>query len=120
ATSLTLADPSGSYGSEAAWCMFPSFHFGCGGAGPSSVFEQPHWQTGAGVPDSGKRMTSDIAMHAGGNDSNNAPKDLLFYMDGAWQTQFIGTGFVAAEIAGLFAIGVSWNGARLGQGNALL
>ncbi|MGH8128342.1 MAG: S53 family peptidase, partial [Gammaproteobacteria bacterium] len=103
-TALTISDTSGTYGSETAWPHT--------GGGDSNVFEQPSWQTGPGVPNSGNRMNGDMAMDAGG-------KGLLFYLGGAWVTNG-GTSFVSPEFAGLFAVADSENGSRLGQSNELL
>ncbi len=104
-TNLTVTDNQGDYGSEMAWT-------GTGG-GDSHVFGQPDWQYGPGVPNSGDRMTADMAMHGGG-------KAILFYYQGAWNAGAVGTSFVSPEFAALFADADTLNGSRLGQANKLI
>jgi N-acetylneuraminic acid mutarotase len=110
-TTLTISDTSGTYGSETTWCVNPATN--CTGGGDSAIFDQPSWQTGPGVPNSGDRMSSDMAMHGGG-------RALLFYLGGAWDTGAVGTSFVAPEFAGLFADVDASNGGRVGQSNKLI
>ncbi len=89
--------------SETAWSN--------GGGAESSVYSEPSWQVGQGVPQNGKRNTADLSMDA---DPNTGYSVLL---NGSWAV-YGGTSFVAPELAGLWAIGVSDNGGtRLGQAN---
>ncbi len=100
------ATAGGAYISEKAWSD-------TGGA-ISSIFDEPSWQRGPGVPQNGWRNNSDMAMNAG-----EARPYLLLY-EGQWHTVW-GTSAVAPELAGLFAIGVSQNGGlSLGQSNKLI
>ncbi len=99
-------DVAGNYVSETAWSH-------TGGA-VSKVFNEPSWQTGAGVPENGWRNNSDLAMNAGCN-----PPYLLLNQ-GQWGGA-CGTSAVAPQLAGLFAVAVSQNGGeRLGQSNSLI
>lgn len=105
-TELTT-NVAGDYVSETAWS-------GSGG-GTSVLFTQPSWQHGTGVPFTGYRMNSDMAMNAGGLH----PYVLNF--GGRWYAVY-GTSAVAPQLAALFAIGVSKQpgGASLGQSNELI
>jgi N-acetylneuraminic acid mutarotase len=106
-TELTIADTSGTYGGEQAWNS-------TGGA-VSQLFDQPDWQKGPGVPDTGWRMNSDLSLNGG------PLHPYAIFRDGGWYG-IAGTSAVAPALAGLYAIGVSQqtNGARLGQSNSLL
>jgi uncharacterized repeat protein (TIGR01451 family) len=105
-TELTVSDPQGDYGYEHAWSD-------TGGA-VSTIIAQPDWQTGPGVPDTGFRMDSDLAMNAG----PLHPYLVVFRQQ--WALVW-GTSAVAPELAGLFAVGVSENGGvSLGQSNKLI
>lgn len=104
-TSLTLSG-SNTISSETAWTD-------TGGA-QSSVFSEPSWQTGTGVPQNGDRNTSDMSMDA---DPNTGYSVLL---SGSWAV-YGGTSFVAPELAGLWADGVAQNGGtRLGQADSAI
>ncbi len=104
-TSLTLTS-SNTIASQSAWSD-------TGGA-QSSVFSEPSWQTGTGVPQNGVRNTSDMSMDA---DPNTGYSVLL---NGSW-AEYGGTSFVAPELAGLWADGVADNsGTRLGQANSAI
>lgn len=107
-TDLSVSDISGDYGSESAWSD-------TGGA-ISQVIQQPSWQTGPGVPNTGYRMNSDMAMNAG------SLHPYLLYVAGMGWLGVYGTSAVAPQFAALFAIGVSQqpNHASLGQSNELI
>ena len=101
-TTLTLTS-SGTRSSEIAWSS--------GGGAESSVFSEPSWQVGNGVPQNGFRNTSDLAMDADPNTGYSV------YEGGSWSV-YGGTSFVAPQLAGLWADGVSDDsGTRLGQAN---
>lgn len=101
-TNLVLTS-SNTISSETAWSS--------GGGAASSVYSEPSWQVGQGVPQNGKRNTADLSMDA---DPNTGYSVLL---SGSWAV-YGGTSFVAPELAGLWAVGVSNNsGTRLGQAN---
>lgn len=104
-TSLTLGS-SNTIASETAWSD-------TGGA-QSSVFSEPSWQTGTGVPQNGDRNTSDMSMDA---DPNTGYSVLL---SGSWAV-YGGTSFVAPQLAGLWADGVAQDGGtRLGQADSAI
>jgi uncharacterized repeat protein (TIGR01451 family) len=110
-TELSIADTSGTYGSEQA-----SVH--TGGA-ISELFERPDWQVGPGLPkDVDMRMNSDLAMNYG------SVHPYLFIFTGGQGTGYYvigGTSAVAPQLAGLYAIGISENdGESYGQSNKLL
>lgn len=107
-TDLSVSDLGGDYGSETAWNN-------TGGA-ISQIIKQPSWQTGPGVPNSGYRMDSDMAMNAG------SLHPYLLYVAGMGWLGVYGTSAVAPQFAALFAVGVSKqpNGASLGQSNKLI
>ncbi len=107
-TELSISDISGTYASEHAWSD-------TGGA-ISQLFTQPLWQTGPGVPNSGFRMNSDMALNAGGL------HPYLMYISSRGFVGVYGTSAVAPILAGLFAIGVSQQpgDASLGQSNKLI
>ncbi|MGA9856192.1 MAG: S53 family peptidase [Gammaproteobacteria bacterium] len=105
-TTLTL-NSNNTIASEVAWSY-------TGGA-QSSVFPEPPWQVGTGVPQNGVRNTSDISM-----DADPDPGFSLYY-GGSWTVPFGGTSFVAPELAGLFAVQISLSGStRLGQANSAI
>jgi kumamolisin len=103
-TSLTLTG-SGTISAESAWS-------GSGG-GVSAVFSQPTYQTGLGVPNSGKRETSDIAFNA--NPSTGYP----VYFNGSW-AQYGGTSFGAPHWAAIFALVNNAHGKRVGAAGPAL
>ncbi len=114
---LTIAGISGAYGSETAWS--PDYTGApAGGGAISQLFLQPTWQTGAGVPDNGMRMNSDMALNSGSPDGS----DYLVYDSRQGFGAVYGTSAVAPALAGLFAVGVSQqpNGVSLGQSNKLI
>jgi kumamolisin len=101
-TTLTLTS-SGTRSSEIAWSS--------GGGAESSVFSEPSWQVGNGVPQNGFRNTSDLSMDADPNTGYSV------YEGGSWSV-YGGTSFVAPQLAGLWADGVSDDsGTSLGQAN---
>ena len=67
-----------------------------GGMGLSYWFQQPWWQHGLTVPDSGRRMAADISAEANFNET--------VYFSGAWNFFWGGTSFAAPTIAGEFAL----------------
>jgi kumamolisin len=103
-TTLTLTG-SGVISSESAWS-------GSGG-GVSAVFSQPTYQTGQGVPNSGKRATSDIAFNA--NPSTGYP----VYFNGSW-AKYGGTSFGAPQWAAIFALVNNSHGKRIGAAGPTL
>ncbi|EQD50443.1 Peptidase S53 propeptide, partial [mine drainage metagenome] len=90
-TTLTLTS-SGTRSSEIAWSS--------GGGAESAVFSEPSWQVGNGVPQNGFRNTSDLAMDADPNTGYSV------YEGGSWSV-YGGTSFVAPQLSGLWADGVS-------------
>ncbi len=113
---LTIADISGTYGSETAWSPSYSGAPGTGGA-ISQLFTQPSWQTGPGVPSNGMRMNSDMALNSGGQNGS----DYVVYDSQRGFGAVYGTSAVAPQLAALFAIGVSQNSdVSLGQSNTLI
>jgi hypothetical protein len=97
----------GTYISESAWSD-------TGGA-ISALFDQPDWQHGPGVPDSGHRMNSDLSLNGG----TENPYYIL--VNGQWGG-VAGTSAVSPQLAALFAIAVSRqaNDKRLGLSNQLI
>lgn len=67
-----------------------------GGIGLSYWFQQPWWQHGLSVSDSGRRMVADISAEAGFNET--------VYFSGAWNFFWGGTSFATPTIAGEFAL----------------
>lgn len=103
-TTLSL-NGNNTIASEVAWSD-------TGGA-QSSVFSEPSWQVGTGVPQNGWRNTSDMSMDA------DPDTGYAVYFGGGWTVSLGGTSFVAPELAGLFAVQVSLSGStRLGPANS--
>ena len=70
--------------------------YGGGGIGLSMFFQQPWWQHGFTVSDSGRRMTADIAAEADFNET--------VYFDTAWNFFWGGTSFACPTVAGEIAL----------------
>jgi kumamolisin len=103
-TELTL-NSNNTIASETAWSD--------SGGAVSSVFSEPSWQVGNGVPQNGYRNTSDIALDADPNTGYSV------YEGGSWSV-YGGTSFVAPQMAALIAVKDSETGTRLGQANVLI
>jgi hypothetical protein len=86
------------------------------GGGASTVFSQPSWQTGVGVPSNGKRNVPDVSLTAAGHDGY-----LVYSSDNATSTRtlyvFGGTSASAPSFAGLMALVRQKAGARQGNAN---
>ncbi len=67
-----------------------------GGIGLSMFFQQPWWQHGFNVSDSGRRMAADIAAEADFNET--------VYFDSAWNFFWGGTSFACPTVAGEIAL----------------
>jgi kumamolisin len=81
------------------------------GGGVSSVFDEPFWQHGSGVPQNGHRNTGDLSLDA------DPCTGYDYYFQGSPKKYGGGTSFVAPELAGLFADFVSLDSGRLGAAN---
>lgn len=102
-TALTLNN--GRYGGEAGWNQ--------SGGGPSSIFEEPSWQTGSGVPQNGYRDIPDLSLDASCSTAysvfwNGSPGD------------FCGTSGAAPTFAGIVADIIQATGHRVGFLNPTL
>jgi len=102
-TVLTVA--AGSY-SEVGWSQ--------SGGGPSTLFTEPSWQTGPGVPQNGFRNIPDIALDA----SCDTPYAIDWNNDK--YTWFCGTSGAAPTFAGILADIQQAAGGRLGFLNPTL
>jgi subtilase family serine protease len=104
-----------------------------GGGGASILFSKPSWQTGAGVPDDGRRDVPDIALAAGPNhdgyllcvnDSGASPAQLPCvngFLDSTSAPDVAGgTSFGAPTFAGIMAILNQKTGSRQGNVNPAL
>jgi len=100
-----LTVQSGSY-SEVGWAQ--------SGGGPSTLFPEPSWQTGTGVPQNGFRNIPDIALDA----SCQTPY-LIDWNNDKW-TWFCGTSGATPTFAGIIADIQQAAGGRLGFLNPTL
>lgn len=79
----------GSRAAETAWSDT--------GGGVSSVYGEPWWQNGPGVPQTGYRQTCDVSLNA------DPATGYDFYYEGQWEIVG-GTSFVAPMMAATFAL----------------
>ena len=86
------------------------------GGGASTVFTQPSWQTGVGVPSNGRRNVPDVSLAAASHDGY-----LVYSSDNTTSTRtryvFGGTSAAAPSFAGLMALVNQKAGARQGNAN---
>ena len=86
------------------------------GGGASTVFTQPSWQTGVGVPNNGRRNVPDVSLAAASHDGY-----LVYSSDNTTSTRtryvFGGTSAAAPSFAGLMALVNHKAGARQGNAN---
>lgn len=109
-----------SYIPEKVWNESGSVSGGSGlwssGGGASTVFTQPAWQTGVGVPNNGRRNVPDVALAAASHDGY-----LVYSSDNSTSTRtryvFGGTSAAAPSFAGLMALVKHKAGARQGNAN---
>lgn len=78
-----------------------------GGTGLSYWFQQPWWQHGPGVPDTGRRMIADIAAAADFNET--------VFFAGAWNFFWGGTSFASPTVAGEVALLDTYLNSTLGN-----
>lgn len=112
-----------SYIPEKVWNESGSVSGGSGlwssGGGASTVFTQPSWQTGVGVPNNGRRNVPDVSLAAASHDGY-----LVYSSDNATSTRtryvFGGTSAAAPSFAGLMALVNQKAGARQGNANPRL
>ena len=84
-----------------------------GGGGVSILYPKPVWQVAPGVPTDGMRDVPDVALTAAGHDGYYVQENGNGYL-------FSGTSAAAPSMAGIMAILVQKNGARLGNANVRL
>ncbi len=86
------------------------------GGGASTVFAQPAWQTGVGVPNNGRRNVPDVSLTAASHDGY-----LVYSSDNTSSTRtryvFGGTSASAPSFAGLMALVKQKTGVRQGNAN---
>jgi uncharacterized protein (TIGR03437 family) len=87
-----------SYIPEAVWNESTPGNPGAGGGGASTVFGQPTWQTGLGVPNNSARNVPDIALAAAAN------HDGYMVYTGGQLTIFGGTSAGTPSFAGIAAL----------------
>ena len=83
------------------------------GGGVSTIFTQPSWQIGSGVPKNGARDVADVAFNA--SDATG----FYTYFQGSWFSGF-GTSFGGPNWAALWTLGLEAVGDRTGLANPFL
>jgi hypothetical protein len=113
-------------------CVNPSpaslLNIWAGSGGPSTIYSKPGWQSGAGVPQDGKRDTPDLALFAAANSVSNSFYVVCSANHGsdclATPPTILavgGTSVAAPAFAGVMALVNQYsvaNGRGAGQGNA--
>lgn len=102
-TALEL-NADGTRKSETAWS-------GAGG-GISTEYQRPTWQSGKGVPQNDKRVTSDVSLVA------DPATGYAMYFQGRWE-QAGGTSFSAPAWAGMWALAQEAKGQRITANDVL-
>jgi pseudomonalisin len=101
-----------SYIPEVAWNESGSAGLWATGGGASSLYPKPAWQSGIGVPADGKRDVPDVALTGAGHDG------YLIYQNGGLYVVG-GTSAASPSFAGIMALVVQSESARLGNPNAI-
>jgi hypothetical protein len=106
-----------SYIPETVWNQSAAVNGGsglwAGGGGRSAVYPKPSWQAGAGVPTDGRRDVPDVSLTASTHDGYVICMNGSFYLLG-------GTSASTPSFAGLMALAVQRQAARLGNANPRL
>lgn len=98
---------------EIAWNGSAGFGLHASGAGSSSVYSKPAWQSGTGVPYNANRYVPDLSLAAAGHDG------YLIVLGGLLKVVG-GTSAATVAMAGLFALVGQSTGDRVGLANATL
>jgi len=102
-----------SYIPEVAWNESPESGLWASGGGASSIYNKPSWQTGTGVPADGRRDVPDVSLTAAGHDGYMIEQEGGLYAVG-------GTSAASPSFAGLMALVVQSEAARVGDAVAVL
>lgn len=116
-TNIPITDASAlTYIPETAWNESASAGgtgLWAGGGGASALYSKPTWQTGNGVPADGRRDVPDVSLSSASHDGYLLCVDGQIYSVG-------GTSAATPSLAGLMALVVERNGARVGNANPAL